>query len=153
MPNRLLKVIARQLQEMLRDPTPGISIEQDEFDPFLIHAIVDGPIETPFEGGKFKLELFCPKDFPHIPPKIRFITKVFHPNIDEHGRFCQTRMFRRDWSPALWFIKLLVWVQALLSDPNLDDPVANDVAKLWKDNEEMAIHIAKQWTRTYAMRN
>ena len=82
MPNRLLKVIARQLQEMLRDPTPGISIEQDEFDPFLIHAIIDGPIETPFEGGKFKLELFCPKDFPHRPPKIRCITKVYHPNID-----------------------------------------------------------------------
>ena len=146
-----LKVIERQLQEIFRDPTPGIFVAQDEFDAYLIHAYVEGPNETPFEGGKFLLELFCPIDFPLRPPKIRFVTKVYHPNIDKHGRFCQTKMFKLEWSPALHIIKLLVWVQALLSDPNLDDPVENNVATLWKENEETAIQIARKWTRTYAM--
>lgn len=36
----------------------------------------------------FKLELFLPDDYPMAPPKIRFLTKIFHPNVDKLGRIC-----------------------------------------------------------------
>lgn len=39
-------------------------------------------------GGVFKLELFLPDDYPMTPPKIRFLTKIFHPNVDKLGRIC-----------------------------------------------------------------
>lgn len=39
-------------------------------------------------GGNFKLELFLPDDYPMVPPKIRFLTKIFHPNVDKLGRIC-----------------------------------------------------------------
>lgn len=39
-------------------------------------------------GGIFKLELFLPEDYPMTPPKIRFLTKIFHPNVDKLGRIC-----------------------------------------------------------------
>lgn len=39
-------------------------------------------------GGIFKLELFLPDDYPMAPPKIRFLTKIFHPNVDKLGRIC-----------------------------------------------------------------
>ena len=42
--------------------------------------------QTP--GGIFKLELFLPDDYPMAPPKIRFLTKIFHPNVDKLGRIC-----------------------------------------------------------------
>lgn len=32
-------------------------------------------------GGKFRLELFLPEDYPMAPPKVRFLTKIYHPNI------------------------------------------------------------------------
>lgn len=43
-------------------------------------------LQTP--GGIFKLELFLPDDYPMAPPKIRFLTKIFHPNVDKLGRIC-----------------------------------------------------------------
>lgn len=43
------------------------------------------------------------------------------------------------WSPALQIRTVLLSVQALLSAPNPDDPLANDVAQHWKDNEKDAI--------------
>jgi ubiquitin-conjugating enzyme E2 N len=41
-------------------------------------------------------------------------------------------------------------IQALLGAPNPDDPLANDVAQNWKEDEKAAIAQAKEWTRVYA---
>ena len=46
------------------------------------------PLQSPFEGGTFKLELFLPEEYPMAPPKVRFMTKIYHPNIDKLGRIC-----------------------------------------------------------------
>ena len=61
--------------------------------------------------------------------------------------------FTDKWSPALQIRTVLLSIQALLSAPNPDDPLANDVAELWKVNEAEAIRNAKDWTRQYAMGN
>lgn len=53
------------------------------------------------------------------------------------------------WSPALQIRTVLLSIQALLSAPNPDDPLANDVAEQWKTNESQAIEIgvyAIKWT-------
>ena len=47
-----------------------------------------GPEGSPFEGGVFKLELFLPEEYPMSAPKVRFMTKIYHPNIDKLGRIC-----------------------------------------------------------------
>uniref|UniRef100_A0A674EWM0 Ubiquitin conjugating enzyme E2 N n=1 Tax=Salmo trutta TaxID=8032 RepID=A0A674EWM0_SALTR len=57
------------------------------------------------------------------------------------------------WSPALQIRTVLLSIQALLSAPNPDDPLANDVAEQWKSNEAQAIETARTWTRLYAQNN
>lgn len=55
----------------------------------LIAAVPDTYIVVlTFPGGIFKLELFLPEDYPMTPPKIRFLTRIFHPNVDKLGRIC-----------------------------------------------------------------
>lgn len=41
-----------------------------------------------YVGGLFRLELFLPGEYPMGPPKVRFLTKIYHPNIDRLGRIC-----------------------------------------------------------------
>jgi ubiquitin-conjugating enzyme E2 N len=48
---------------------------------------------------------------------------------------------------------VLLSIQSLLSAPNKDDPLSNDVAEQWKTNEAQAIETARAWTRLYAMNN
>lgn len=54
------------------------------------------------------------------------------------------------WSPALQIRTVLLSIQALLSSPNPDDPLATDVAKHYKENEKDAQRVSKEWTEQYA---
>lgn len=139
----------KETQRLLSDPVPGISAVPDENNARYFHVLVAGPEGSPFEGGIFKLELFLPEEYPMMPPKVRFITKIYHPNIDKLGRICLD-ILKDNWSPALQIRTVLLSVQALLSAPNPDDPLANDVAEQWKFNEHDAIEIAREWTTIYA---
>ncbi|KAL3909314.1 MAG: hypothetical protein SGPRY_009471 [Prymnesium sp.] len=77
------------------------------------------------------------------PPKVRFLTKIYHPNIDRLGRICLD-ILKDKWSPALQIRTVLLSIQALLSAPNPDDPLANDVADHWKHDETGALEKARQ---------
>lgn len=55
--------------------------------------------------------------------------------------------FSDKWSPALQIRTVLLSIQALLSAPNPDDPLANDVAEQWKKNESSAIETG-EWRTT-----
>lgn len=73
---------------MLAEPVPGIKAEPDEGNARYFHVVIAGPQDSPFEGGTFKLELFLPEEYPMAAPKVRFMTKIYHPNVDKLGRIC-----------------------------------------------------------------
>ncbi|MCJ1484305.1 Ubiquitin-conjugating enzyme 13 [Schaereria dolodes] len=137
----LPKRIVKETERLMAEPVPGISAVPHEDNLRYFDVMIHGPSQSPYEGGIFKLELFLPDDYPMTPPKIRFLTKIYHPNIDKLGR---------NWSPALQIRTILLSIQALLGAPNPDDPLANDVAQRWKEDEPAAIQTAREWTRKYA---
>ncbi|KAG7865211.1 hypothetical protein KL918_004793 [Ogataea parapolymorpha] len=133
----------------LNHPVPGITAVPHEDNLRYFNVTIDGPSGSPYEGGKFKLELFLPDDYPMLAPKVRFLTKIYHPNIDRLGRICLD-VLKANWSPALQVRTILLSIQALLSSPNPDDPLANEVAEEWKSNEQNAIKTAREWTERFA---
>ena len=128
--DRLPRRIIKETQRLLAEP--------DESNARYFHVVIAGPQDSPFEGGTFKLELFLPEEYPMAAPKVRFMTKIYHPNVDKLGRICLD-ILKDKWSPALQIRTVLLSIQALLSAPNPDDPLANDVAEQWKSNEAQDI--------------
>merc|ERR1712233_273489 len=146
----LPKRIIKETERLLADPAPGIQAKPHEDNLRYFDVMISGPAQSPYEGGCYKLELFLPEEYPMCPPKVRFLTKIYHPNIDKLGRICLD-ILKTKWSPALQIRTVLLSIQALLSAPNPEDPLANDVADHWKTNEKSAIETARQWTAKWAM--
>ncbi|KAK1439639.1 hypothetical protein QVD17_05459 [Tagetes erecta] len=138
-----------ETQRLLSEPAPGISASPSEDNMRYFNVMILGPTQSPYEGGVFKLELFLPEEYPMSAPKVRFLTKIYHPNIDKLGRICLD-ILKDKWSPALQIRTVLLSIQALLSAPNPDDPLSENIAKHWKTNEAEAVETAKEWTRLYA---
>lgn len=146
----LPKRIIKEIERLSSDPVAGISAIPREDNIRHFDVVLDGPEGTPYEGGRFNLELFLPEDYPMAAPRLRFLTKVYHPNIDRLGRICLD-VLKNHWSPAMQIRTILLSVQALLAAPNPDDPLANDVAAAWKENLPGALQTAKEWTAKYAI--
>jgi ubiquitin-conjugating enzyme E2 N len=141
--------IQKETERLVQDPVPGISASPDPSNHRYFHIQVAGPVTTSYEGGVFALELFLPDDYPMCPPKVRFLTKIYHPNVDRLGRICLD-ILKDKWSPALQIRSVLLSIQALMSAPNPDDPLDSSIARHWKEDEAGAIRTAREWCLTYA---
>lgn len=109
-----------------------------------------GPTGTPYEGGIFKIDIQLPPDYPFVPPKMKYETKIWHPNISsETGAICLD-ILKNEWSPALTIRTALISLQALMSAPEPDDPQDAVVAKQYKSNKAEFEATAKYWTDIYA---
>ncbi|KAF5460918.1 hypothetical protein F2P56_020754, partial [Juglans regia] len=148
LPRRIIK----ETQRLLSEPAPGISASPSEDNMRYFNVMILGPTQSPYEGGVFKLELFLPEEYPMAAPKVRFLTKIYHPNIDKLGRICLD-ILKDKWSPALQIRTVLLSIQALLSAPNPDDPLSENIAKHWKTNEAEAVETGSQITLSLQQRS
>ncbi|XP_023581115.1 ubiquitin-conjugating enzyme E2 N-like [Trichechus manatus latirostris] len=148
----LLHRIIKKTKSLLEKPVPGIKVETDESNARYFHVVIAGPQDSPFEGGTFKLELFLPGEYPLVAPKVCFMTRIYLPNVDMVGRI-GLDILKDNWSPTLKIQSVLLSIQALLSVPSPDDPLAYDVAEQWMTNDAQSIETARAWTKLYAVNN
>lgn len=145
-----LKRINKELQDLGRDPPAQCSAGPVGEDLFHWQATIMGPPDSPYQGGVFFLTINFPTDYPFKPPKVAFTTRIYHPNINSNGSICLD-ILRSQWSPALTISKVLLSICSLLCDPNPDDPLVPEIARIYKTDREKYNELAREWTRKYAM--
>nr|CEL69274.1 TPA: ubiquitin-conjugating enzyme, putative [Neospora caninum Liverpool] len=128
----------------------GVSAQVVDGDIHRWRGFIAGPLGTPYEGGHFTLDIVIPPDYPYNPPKMKFVTKIWHPNISSQtGAICLD-ILKHEWSPALTIRTALLSIQAMLADPVPTDPQDAEVAKMMMENHPLFVKTAKLWTETFA---
>jgi ubiquitin-conjugating enzyme E2 D/E len=142
----------KELADIQRDPPDGIAAgPENESDIKIWRARILGPKDSPYEGGEFYLKVQFPDDYPFSPPKINFITKMYHPNINARGGLCLGILEKVYWSPALTIARVLQSITALLTDPNASDPLVADIAQVYKTDRKKYDETVREYTVKYAM--
>ncbi|CAM9477772.1 unnamed protein product [Discosporangium mesarthrocarpum] len=132
-----IKRVRHDVRSLARDPIPGIFACPDEDVVTLVHGLVVGPTDTPYEGGFFYFVMRCPDDYPHSPPKVRLMTTGggtvrFNPNLYKNGKVCLSILDTWTgprWTPVNSIGSVLLCIQSLLNDkPYLNEPGFEDRA-------------------------
>ncbi|CBY16249.1 unnamed protein product [Oikopleura dioica] len=151
----LKRLMAEHRQLMRNPPEALVAGPKTDDNYFEWDALIMGPEATPFEYGVFKCSLTFPKDYPMSPPKMRFLSDIFHPNIYADGRVCISILHPpgddpmgyesaiERWSPVQNVEKILISVMSMLAEPNCESAANVDAAKLWRDNREQFLLRAK----------
>uniref|UniRef100_A0A674NP00 E2 ubiquitin-conjugating enzyme n=2 Tax=Takifugu rubripes TaxID=31033 RepID=A0A674NP00_TAKRU len=120
-----------RLQE---DPPTGVSGAPSENNIMLWNAVIFGPVGTPFEDGTFKLLIEFSEEYPNKPPTVRFVSRMFHPNVYADGSICLDILQNR-WSPTYDVSSILTSIQSLLDEPNPNSPANSQAAQLYQENK------------------
>ncbi len=146
--------LTRELDRLQKDPPPGIAAYAPiATDPSHLRAQLTGPPDTPYEGGIFCVQIRFTNRYPFEPPRVRFVTPVYHPNVDSAGRICLDTLKSPpagSWSPAVSLPSLLTTLRALLSDPNPDDALVPEIADSYKSQPKRFEEEARRMTEQEA---
>jgi ubiquitin-conjugating enzyme E2 A len=113
-------------------------------------CILLGPPDSEYEGGVFKLQTTFNDKYPFSAPQVKFLTKMFHPNIASSGGSICLDILKDKWSPALSFYKVLLSIQSLLTDPNPDSPLNGEAASLYKKSKREYHQMCQKYILDYA---
>jgi ubiquitin-conjugating enzyme E2 S len=140
-----------EMRDLIRNPPEGIEyVENEENSVSEIHAVIMGPEETPFYGGRFRMKLVISEEYPNVPPRGYFLTKMFHPNIASNGDICVNTL-KKDWNPQVTIKHVLQVIRCLLIIPFPESSLNDEAGKLFMESyEEYAVR-ARIMTEVHAM--
>ncbi|KAK3836634.1 MAG: ubiquitin-conjugating enzyme/RWD-like protein [Linnemannia elongata] len=146
-----LRRLQAELLDLNKNPIDNVSVGPiDESNVLHWRGQIAGPANSPYKGGIFKLDIVFTTDYPFKPPKVKFLTKVYHPNIDEEGAICVALLKNDQWKPATRISQVLKSLVTLLEQPNPDDPLMTDIAEIYSTDQAKFQKNAKEHTKKHA---
>jgi len=145
------KRLGHDLKGLAQDAPEGIEAKPLDNCYYHWQASITGPVGSPYEGGVFYLYLKVPMLYPFRPPEVRFLTKIFHPNVNRHGDIGIDSIQQGNWVSGLTLTKVLISIQSLLTDPYCDVCMEPEVGQLCRADRDTFNAVAREWTWRFAM--
>ena len=127
-----IKRLVSDVRQIMKHPLHdnGIYYEHDQKDILSGRALIIGPKDTPYQYGYYLFVFKFPHDYPHKPPKVKFVTfdgnTRFNPNLYVSGKVCVSILntWQGDqWSGCQTISTILLTLCSLLNEkPLLNEP-------------------------------
>lgn len=147
--------INKELNDMSRNPVNNLYVVVKEEDIFALTGIISGPENSPYQGGVFFISIDLTMNYPFEPPHIKFLTKVFHPNICIHGKISM-KIISNYWNPLFTIRRVLQEIMGLLETPHCWLPTPgcprhHEAGQLYNEDRAQFEAIARELTISYAV--
>eukprot|EP00906_Rhabdomonas_costata_P023171 RCo033360 len=144
------KRLMKELEKASSSAPPEITVEpKAQTDLFNWQATIRGPATTPYEGGRFTIEIKIPPEYPFKAPIFRFTTKIFHPSVkSDDGSICG-EIFS-DWKPSVMILDVLADILKMLREPSHENALEPDIGKMLREDKAKFVRNAKDWTKRFA---
>uniref|UniRef100_A0A8C2QMZ4 E2 ubiquitin-conjugating enzyme n=1 Tax=Cricetulus griseus TaxID=10029 RepID=A0A8C2QMZ4_CRIGR len=131
--------LMRDFKRLQEDPPVGVSGAPSENNIMQWNAVIFGNVCLTVIWfvlylGTFKLVIEFSEEYPNKPPTVRFLSKMFHPNVYADGSICLDILQNR-WSPTYDVSSILTSIQSLLDEPNPNSPANSQAAQLYQENK------------------
>uniref|UniRef100_A0A8C4GV26 Uncharacterized protein n=1 Tax=Dicentrarchus labrax TaxID=13489 RepID=A0A8C4GV26_DICLA len=143
------KRILEELRSLHCDPHPFFRVFPSESDFTFWKILMEGPPDTPYEKGVFELYCQFGPDYPVKPPLVRFVTQVYHCNVNSVGRICHN-IFDRNYNAHITMREILEAVYGLLIIPEPEDPLDSILAEEFLTSRETYEREAEKHTEETA---
>ncbi|KAG1891315.1 ubiquitin-conjugating enzyme, partial [Suillus subluteus] len=135
-----------ELQDITNRPLDGISAEPEADNLLVWKCSVKGSSDSPYKNGTFHFKIELPMNFPFKAPSVTFLTKIYHPGINEEGHIC-VPILRDEWKPSVTLSTVLAVIQEKVNNPSPDDPFEPEIAALLKNDKVKFLATAKEYTK------
>ncbi|KAI7809114.1 hypothetical protein IRJ41_026008, partial [Triplophysa rosa] len=143
------KRILEELKSLHLEPHPFCTVLPSETDFTFWKILMEGPHDTPYENGTFELYCSFGPDYPVKPPAMRFLTPVYHCNVNSEGRICHN-IFDRNYSAHITMREILDAIFGLLIAPEPEDPLDSVLAEEFHSSKQKYEEEAKKSTEKHA---
>lgn len=146
-----LRQLSRAISpDINRYPTYNISYRAIDGDIRRGLAAIAGPPGTAFEGGVFFLRVSLPETYPRTPMRMRFLTRMYHPNISSRGEIHAAFLNASDWSPIITVESALISISSLLADPQCGAVCEPDVVEVYETDMPRYEETVRYFVEMYA---
>ncbi|XP_039139527.1 constitutive photomorphogenesis protein 10-like [Dioscorea cayenensis subsp. rotundata] len=143
------KRIQKEMMEFNANPPTDCSAGPKGDNLYHWVSTILGPSGSPYEDGVFFLDIAFPADYPFKPPKVVFMTRIYHCNIDAAGNV-SLDILKDGWSPALTISKVLLAIRSVFTNPDPYKPAMPNIARLYLTDRTKHDEIAAEWTMRFA---
>jgi len=110
------------------------------------------PKSSPYSQGSFQIEIKIPTDFPFKPPEVKFVTQIYHPNVDKEGKICVDLLNASEsWKPTTPIVDIINAVIQVIDHPKIDHALNADIAHQYQSNSQQFMKTATEWVNKHAL--
>lgn len=100
-----------------------------------LHVLLPGPDDSLYEGGLWIVRVELPTQYPYHSPSVGFLTKIYHPNIEESSGSICLDVINQTWTPMYTLVNIFeTFIPQLLRYPNVSDPLNAAASRMYNKN-------------------